>query len=109
MERKAKAVFVGEVVGWHEATREDLRQHSAPFVFRMRVDRYWKGVKTHEVTISAMGVLLPGCCDIALKEGEKYLVYAVGKSMSTGCSRTRHLEQAGEDLKALGPGKPFSN
>ena len=108
MMREAKAVFVGEVVKFHEATREDERHHSAPYVFTVRVERYWKGVKTQEVTVSAMGLTRPGCCEIALEEGYKYLFYVVGRSMSTGCTRTRLLEHADEDLKALGPGKSFS-
>jgi hypothetical protein len=108
MKREAKAVFVGEVIGLREATREDERHHSAPYVFQIRVERYWKGVKTQEIDISAMGVTRGGCCDIALSEGHKYLIYVVGKSLSTGCTRTRPLEQASEDLKILGPGKTFA-
>ncbi|MGC1906060.1 MAG: hypothetical protein WA715_19735 [Candidatus Acidiferrum sp.] len=64
MEREAKAVFVGEVIEEHGATPEELSHHAAPFVFRMRVERYWKGVKTPKV--------------IGLKIAEKYLAYAVG-------------------------------
>jgi hypothetical protein len=108
MERRAKVVFVGEIIAEREATQEDERTHSAPYVFLVRVERYWKGVKTPEISISAIGELQPGCCGVSLKVGQKYLVYAVGKDLSTGCTRTQHLENADEDLKALGPGKTFS-
>ncbi|HEY1925553.1 MAG TPA: hypothetical protein VGG58_09880 [Candidatus Acidoferrum sp.] len=57
MERKAQAVFVGEAIEEHEATPEELSHHPAPFVFRMRVKRYWKRVKTPEVIIGAKDVL----------------------------------------------------
>ena len=107
MERRAKAVFVGEVIAAREATREDERNHSAPYVFRLRVERYWKGVKTPEISISAMDGP-PHCCGMEFEVGEKYLVYAVDKNLGTACTRTRSLASADEDLKALGPGKTFS-
>jgi hypothetical protein len=105
MMREAKAVFAGEVTDIREATPEERRHHSDEFVVSLRVERAWKGVKEKDILVSARGQLQPGCCDIALKIGEKYLVYAVGKSMSTSCARTRLLAQADEDLKALGSGK----
>jgi len=107
MERRAKAVFVGEIIKLREATPEDERNHSSPYVFRVRVERYWKGVTTPEISISAMDGP-PGCCGIELKVGEKYLIYAVYKDLRIACTRTRPLESAAEDLKALGPGKTFS-
>jgi hypothetical protein len=107
MMREAKAVFVGEVIGFREATAEDSRNRSAPYVFRVRVDRYWKGVKTPEVSISAVRESLPGCCGEELKVGEKYLFYAVHKDLRTSCTRTRRLDRADEDLKVLGIGKSF--
>jgi hypothetical protein len=108
MMREAKAVFVGEVIGYREATGEDSRNHSAPYVFRVRVERYWKGVKTPEISISAVSESLPGCCGVKLEIGEKYLFYAVHKDLRTGCTRTQRVDRADEDLKALGPGKTFS-
>ncbi len=108
MEREAKAVFVGEVIAMHDATPEELRHGSDKFEWEMRVERYWKGVETQQIFISARGVAMHGCCDIALAAGNKYLVYVVGKEMRTSCTRTKLLEQAADDLKVLGPGKTFS-
>jgi hypothetical protein len=108
MERESKAVFVGEVIAMHDATPEELRHGSDKFEWEMRVERYWKGVKTQQIFISANGVAMHGCCDIALDMGNKYLVYVVGKEMRTSCTRTKLLVQATDDLKALGPGKTFS-
>ena len=108
MERESKAVFVGEVIAMHDATPEEMRHGSDEFEWEMRVERYWKGIKTQQIFISAHGVAMHGCCDIALEMGNKYLVYVVGKEMRTSCTRTKLLEQAADDLKALGPGKTFS-
>ena len=107
MMREAKAIFVGEVTDIREATPEEVRHHSDNFVISLRVEKAWKGVKEKDILISARGQLQPGCCDIRLEIGHKYLVYASRKDLSTGCSRTRPLEQSDEDLKALGPGKTF--
>lgn len=108
MMRESKAVFIGEVTDIREATPEEMRHRSEGFVISLRVEKAWKGVKEKDILISARGQLHPGCCDIALKIGERYLVYAVGKTMSTACTRTQHVSQAAEDLTALGPGKTFS-
>jgi hypothetical protein len=108
MLRKAKSVFVGEVIEWHEANKEEMHRYSNPIVVRVRVEQYWKGVKTQEILISSMGMLRHGCCDIALEEGQKYLVYAAGRNLHTGCTRTMTLKGAESDLAALGPGKTFS-
>lgn len=108
MQREAKAVFIGEVIAMHDATPDEMRHGSDKFEWEMRVERYWKGVKTQQIRISARGVAMHGCCDIALATGNKYLVYVVGKEMRTTCTRTKLLEQAADDLKALGPGKTFS-
>jgi hypothetical protein len=106
MMREAKAVFIGEVLEIREATPQENRKHSYFFVVRMRVDQYWKGVKTHEVLVSGRGET-GVCCDIRLDVGQKYLVYAVSKDMSTACTRTALLAQADKDLKVLGPGTTF--
>jgi hypothetical protein len=108
MKRHAKAVFVGEVLEEREATRDEARELRVAFVVRMRVERFWKGVKTPEMVVNAMGELAPGCCGVSLKAGQRYLIYAVGRELSTGCTRSRHLEGAGEDLRALGPAQTFA-
>jgi hypothetical protein len=108
MMHEARAVFVGEVLEIRESTPDEQRHHSDLAVARMRIERYWKGVKTQEILISAVGIARGGCCDIALAVGHKYLVYAVRKDLSTGCTRTQPLEQSEEDLKVLGTGKTLT-
>jgi hypothetical protein len=108
MEQEAKAVFVGTVLEIRDSTEEERHHHADAAVARIRVERFWKGVKTEEVLVSDMGILLPGCCNISFKVGRKYLVYAVGRNMTPGCTRTDFVENAADDLRALGPGKTSS-
>jgi hypothetical protein len=108
MKRHSKAVFVGEVLEEREATRAEARRLHVSFVVRLRVEQYWKGTRTREMIVSAMGELQPGCCGVSLKIGQRYLIYAVGKQLDTGCTRSRHLDGADEDLRALGPAQTFS-
>ena len=107
MKREANLIFVGEVLEVRQATDEERRHHADFNLMRVRVERYWKGVKTKEVTISGMGVTAM-CCNTRFEPNKKYLIYTVGKNYSTACTRTSLVEKAGEDLKALGPGKTFS-
>jgi hypothetical protein len=99
----AKAVFVGEVLEVRAATKAELEQYSNSFIVRMRVERYWKGIKSGEVTVETdmFG------CGPNLEVGAKYLVYGIGKRLNTGCTGTRKLENADKDLKALGPCKEY--
>ena len=100
--RHARAVFVGEVLGVEEATQEQRERGLGLAVARLQVKRFWKGVKTSEINVSTeIGVM----CGPHLEVGQEYLVYAFGTSLNTICTRTRKLEYAEEDLKALGPGK----
>jgi hypothetical protein len=96
--RQAKAVFVGEVVEANVGGERGL--------FRFRVERSWKGVKEQFVSISSQR----GLCSLSFGVGERWLVYAYGDEMLTDfCMRTVRLENAAEDLKALGRGKVFKN
>lgn len=97
----AKAVFVGEVLEVRPATtaeREDLR---GPFIVRMRVERYWKGVKSREIEVQTDQT----GCGPYFRAGQRFLVYGIRKRLSTACSGTRPIEDAQKDLQELGPGK----
>ncbi len=97
----ARAVFVGEVLEVREATRSEREEYSSPFIVRMRVERYWKGIKSGEINVETdmMG------CGPYFRVGEKFLVYGIGKRLSTACSGTRRLVDAEKDLETLGPPK----
>ena len=100
--RHAKAVFVGEVLELTEATKEQTENGFGCAVARMKVERFWKGVKSSEIIVSTE---IGRVCGPGLEVGQKYLVYAFGRSLSLICTPTRKLEYAEKDLKALGPGK----
>jgi hypothetical protein len=99
----AKSVFVGEVLEVREATKSEREEYSGPFIVRMRVERYWKGIKSGEINIETD---ITGCGPY-FRVGQKFLVYGMGKRLSTACSGTRKLEDAKTDLQALGPSKEF--
>jgi hypothetical protein len=101
IKHRARAVFIGEVLEVREATKEEREEYSNFYIVRMRVQRYWKGIKSGEVNVETD---LTGCGP-NIKVGKKYLVYGMGKRLNTSCRRTRVLEDAEEDLRALGRAK----
>jgi hypothetical protein len=101
--RHARSVFVGEVLEVREATTSEREENSNAYIVRMRVERYWKGIKSGEINVETD---MTGCGPY-FRVGEKFLVYGMGKRLNTACSGTRKLERAEKDLEALGPGKAF--
>ena len=101
----SKLVFVGEVTNIREATQYELHQGSLSHAVTFRVERYWKGIQTNQVTVYAE---LAGCPPLSVEKGQKYLVYAQGRQLRITCTRTRKLDAADEDLKALGKGKELN-
>lgn len=79
---------------------------------RMRVDRAWKGVSEKELILYDDGM----CDGPDLQLGGQYLMYtgryATGGDVpSRGCSRSRHVDDAAEDLEflnGLSAAKPLS-
>jgi hypothetical protein len=98
MKHHAKAVYIGEALEVREATKAEREEYSNFYIVRMRVERYWKGIKSGEVNVETD---LTGCGP-NLRVGTKYLVYGMGKRLNTSCTRTRMLEDAEKDLRALG-------
>ena len=47
--RHARAVFTGEVLEVREATKPEQEENSNAYIVRMRVERYWKGIKSGEI------------------------------------------------------------
>ena len=95
--RHAKAVFAGEVLKVREATKSEQEENSNAYIVRMRVERYWKGIKFGEINVETD---MTGCGPY-FRVGEKFLVYGMGKRLNTACSGTRKLEHAEEDLNLL--------
>jgi len=94
----SRAVFAGEVLS--EEKNGDIK------TFKFKVEKYWKGAGKKEIVVS---VYQTARYQSPFKEGEKFLVYAMGdedgKLTVSRCSRSRALEYAGDDIKQLGEGK----
>jgi hypothetical protein len=102
--RKAKAVFVGEVI---RTTCQDASCPDNKITFK--VEKYWKGVIEQQVTVLSAP---PVCCTCGLKvnEGDRVLVYAyktgTGEIETSLCSSIRiGNEFADKELKVLGKAK----
>jgi hypothetical protein len=71
------------------------------------VERTWKGVEKNTISVSTSSQ--SSACGYGFKKGEAYLVYASkdgeGRLITSICSRTRRMKEAGEDLKEIGEGK----
>jgi len=94
--RKAKAVFVEEVVEVKGGINND------PYLITFKVEKYWKGVKESSITISSPG----GLCGVIFGLNQKWLMYAYGDDRWTDtCRRTTQLTRAASDLQALGIAK----
>jgi hypothetical protein len=101
--KRAKAVFLGRVVGI------DVNERNKTYRARISVLRSWKNVSADEVVIS--GTTVCCICEYVFHVGETYLVYAseydrakdeYGTSI---CTRSRPLANAERDLRVLGKGK----
>ena len=72
-----------------------------PRLFRMRVDKAYKGVSTETVILYDSGM----CDGPVLRVGEQYLMYThddgSGYLPSRGCTRSRNVKDAAEDLAFL--------
>jgi MYXO-CTERM domain-containing protein len=102
------AVFEGHV--------HDVRflKSDPPYVeAQMRVVRAWKGMNAEQATVLSPPIgtdeSAHASCTYAFEPGESYLVYATargedGRYAVTMCSRTRAVDEAQDDLMALGMG-----
>ena len=83
-------IFLGTVV-----------QELQPPLFLMRIDKAYKGVSQKTVVLYDSGM----CDGPNLRAGEQYLMYTgddgSGYIPSRGCTRSRHVKYAAEDLKFL--------
>ena len=103
--QSATAVFLGEAT-YQETIYKKVSENKGKVSFvaevlvKFVVEKSWKGAKNKEFIIrtSEEG------CGYKFTLGEKYLVYAYGKDIlaTSGCTRTRSLADARDDLKELG-------
>lgn len=101
--KKAKAVFLGRVVGI------DVDDQTKTYRARIRVQRSWKNVSADEVVVS--GTTICCICEYVFHVGESYLVYASEYNRAKNeygtsiCTRSKPLAGASKDLQVLGKGK----
>ena len=91
--RRAKAIFVGEVVSNQDG--------SGGVKITFKIEKQWKGHQQKEFTALWEG---PGPCGGFMFEiGKTYLVYARGDKLwvYTGCDRTAKIEHAQDDILKL--------
>src|SRR3972149_4946781 len=69
---RSKAVFAGEVLEVRAATHAEKENWAGFYVVRLRVERYWKGVKGQDISVASD---LVGCGP-NFRVGEKWIVYA---------------------------------
>ncbi len=99
----AGAVFTGEVVSVTDLSQEEadaLRGKRIVF----RVISSWKSAARPEIMVDT-GPLADGC-GLEFRPGEIWVVYMDTSRLADKCTRTRPLEEAGEDLAQLGRGNP---
>ena len=93
------AIFAGEVTNVHDTNSKEFL---ASQVITFKVYAAWKGISTPHITIySDRG--WPGGCGVGFEVGERWLISTSGDGGSVGsCDLPMILEQAGDDLAALG-------
>lgn len=100
---QASAVFSGKVIA------KDIDNALGGFeqiATTLQVDQAWKGVEQAHVVLHTASN--SAACGVNLEIGSEYLVYATeneGQLHTSLCSRTAPLENAQEDLDALGAGQ----
>jgi len=101
---KAKTVFIGEVV---EIGQSGKGEGLSVYV-RLRVETYWKGVKSDQVTVLGYPASA-GACGLPVKVGDRYLIYAfkAGDDLISSFCESRTLDNAAEDIARLGSGKKY--
>jgi hypothetical protein len=93
--REAEAVFAGKVVALQIATVEIAGQVDEQMVATLRVERRWKGPRGAEIRVRTCGTQEMLCtCGTDFELGAHFVVFAVGKPLSTGsCQRTRRYQR----------------
>jgi hypothetical protein len=116
--KRSAAVFTGTVI---DVTKPRPDEHTEGgrvvyedqlYVYvKFRVEKAWKGVGKSQLTITIRAEREEYGCGYDFQAGT-YLVYADGIGRGRAqklwigcCTRTRRIEEAGEDLRKLGAGK----
>jgi hypothetical protein len=102
--KRADAVFVGLVqrIQDKKAKDEEGKEYTAGQLAHIQIEKSFKGIDVPEVVFRTEG----SSCDAVYKEGQRWLFYAYydPKTKSWGiraCDRSRHIEDAADDLLYL--------
>jgi hypothetical protein len=83
--RKAKVIFVGQVVEIGERT--NVSSATSLYRVRFRIEKSWKGVKGTEIVVLTDEMGIPDdsrlCPGFNFLEGERYLVFIYGDDLRT--------------------------
>ncbi len=120
----ASAIFSGEIIRIidlkpvYDVIRIVPDSPKPSHLVQFKVKQVWKGSvgEIAQVSVDTIGGSGYGFCDVHLKIGETYLVYAFGDALSTNicsrgvgiCDRTQLLANDSEDLALLVEGKILS-
>ncbi|WP_256759958.1 hypothetical protein [Cohnella sp. WQ 127256] len=105
MDRKT-AIFSGKVLSVVNPEQKEIMSSADPVTITFEVDTVWKG-QLEENTIVQTAESSASCGYDGFAESSEYIVYAYGEpdKLETGmCERTKLLDDASEDLTALGKG-----
>jgi hypothetical protein len=103
---RASVVFSGKVLSMKAKQQGQAMSSADPVAVFFETAHFWKGQPSETVLLetAASGA----SCGFEFRPGLEYIVYAYrddqGTLQASLCSRTNLLEQAGEDLAALGEG-----
>jgi hypothetical protein len=106
--RRARAVFIGEVISRdvRPTLPERLKDWGIDEEVEFEVERIWKGPKVPRLRVF-VDYDLTGCGGFIFRVGQKYLIYAFERELvtSTACSRSRPLswedEQSRKEMRQL--------
>lgn len=116
--KRSTAVFSGKVIdqGYRKMTDPSGKSFGTEiWIAEIETDRWWKGSGNSKVIVLTTGARVNGDVtrprpeDIRYQTGESYLIYAHGdenRLSAAGCTRTKNLSEAAEDLRELGEGAP---
>ena len=115
---RSQAVFSGEVISeeYRDVKEGSLGEpaNAKALVIKLKIKRWWKGNGAEEIELNTSVRKYPDGTqsvmaeDFRFRKGENYLVYAYAegeKLRTNGCTRTKRLTDAEEDLLELGEGK----
>jgi hypothetical protein len=103
--RKAKAIFIGQVIEISSNEREANSECLLPYKIKLRVEKKWKGGVSAEVMIKTDNGE-SACKGFPFRKDERYLIYASQRSGSskeliafTWCTRSRPMSQEDESTE----------